>query len=97
MRRNLPLTFVAKDATLFNLAFHNPQSHRAMVQIEGVDSLDIRHKGKAMLKVIEQVNALPDEQLPEQMTRLDTYPNYKTTFKAVNVALATQSNGSEFG
>ncbi|WP_189637824.1 ribonuclease D [Thalassotalea sp. HSM 43] len=95
VRRNLPLTFVAKDATLFTLAYKNPKSVGAMANFEGIDILDIRHKGKAMLNVMRKVNELPDDELPKQMSRLDSYPNYKNTFKAVKqklTELAAQNN-----
>ncbi|KGJ87477.1 ribonuclease D [Thalassotalea sp. ND16A] len=86
--RNLPLSFVAKEHTLMILAQRNPQSVGAMANYDGVDILDVRHKGKAMLNVLKTANKEPVEVYPARLTRLDSYPNYKQVFKAVKQKIA---------
>lgn len=79
--RNLPLSFVAKDHSLMILAQRNPSNVGAMATYEGIDILDVRHKGKAMLHVLKKANQQPEEQHPKVLTRLDAYPGYKQVFK----------------
>lgn len=94
-KRDLPLGFVAKDHTLIGLAEINPVSVGAMASIEGVEVMDIRHKGKAMLQVLKQAEEAPNEEHPKRIQRLDQYPAYKQVFKKVKaflVSLAEQAN-----
>ena len=82
-QRDLPIGFVAKDHTLIALAQRHPKSVAAMANIEGIEVLDVRHKGKAMLRVLNQAAEVSPEQYPEKIRRLDEYPGYKQTFKKV--------------
>ncbi len=82
-KRNLPFSFIAKDNTLMLLANRMPKSVGAMTGIEGADILDIRHQGKAMLQVLNQVRNQPSSDYPKPITRLDNYPGYKQIFKAM--------------
>jgi ribonuclease D len=94
-QKDRPIGFIAKDHTLLALAQHNPENVGAMARIEGVEQLDIRHKGRAMLMVLqysmEQVNA----ELPKQIIRLDEYPGYKQNFKKVKSFIAQVSTEAE--
>lgn len=93
--KDRPIGFIAKDHTLLALAQINPSNVGAMSSIEGVELLDIRHKGNAMLTVLKRVAEAQDIKLPEQITRLDEYPGYKQNFKKVKNyinELSTQTN-----
>ncbi|WDE07512.1 ribonuclease D [Thalassomonas viridans] len=81
--RDLPLGFIAKDDTLMALSQRAPKSVGAMAHIEGIDVLDIRHQGKAMLAVLKQADAVSEEDYPDKIVRLDEYPGYKQIFKKV--------------
>ena len=80
-KRDLPIGFVAKDHTLIALAQSAPQSVSAMLSLEGIELLDVRHKGKAMLGVINQANKTDSYDYPNPIKRLDEYPGYKQIFK----------------
>lgn len=82
-QRDLPISFIVKDHTLFAVAQSNPNSVGAMAGLDGVDLMDIRHKGKAMLKELKKAALVPASQHPEVIVRLDEYPGYKQTFKKV--------------
>lgn len=86
-KRDIPISFVAKDHTLIALAQGAPQSVSAMLNLEGIDLLDVRHKGKAMLSVINQANKVDSCDYPNPIKRLDEYPGYKQTFKKVKAFL----------
>ena len=87
-KKDMPIGFIAKDHTLMALALRNPISVGAMISIEGVEMLDIKHKGKAMLQVLTQANKIPESEYPEQIIRLDDYPGYKQIFKQVKSFIA---------
>jgi ribonuclease D len=89
--RDLPLGFVAKDTTLMAIAQSNPDSTSAMQKLEGVESIDIRHQGKAMLAVLKQAELASIASYPEKVMRLDEYPGYKQIFKKVKSFITEQS------
>ena len=82
-KRDMPIGFIAKDHTLFALAVHNPNNVGTMASLEGVEMLDVRHKGKAMLSVLKKAEADDNGEYPEKILRLDEYPGYKQIFKKV--------------
>ncbi len=90
-KRDLPIGFVAKDHTLMALAQSNPNSVSAMLALEGAEALDVRHKGKAMLAVLDQAEKAEVSSYPEKVNRLDEYPGYKQIFKKVKAFLITAS------
>ena len=94
-KRDLPIGFVAKDHTLMALAQSNPTSISAMQSLEGVEAIDIRHKGKAMLVVLNDANNVEVSDYPTKISRLDEYPNYKQIFKKVKsfLELASERHG----
>jgi len=96
-QRDLPLGFVVKDHTMFAVAAHNPDSLSAMAKLEGVESLDVKHQGKAMLVVLKQSNTVESADYPEKIVRLDEYPNYKQIFKAAKGFVATVATTSGLG
>ncbi|TKB44096.1 ribonuclease D [Thalassotalea mangrovi] len=87
VKRNLPLNFIAKDHTLLTMARRKPGNVGAMASYEGVDILDVRHQGKAMLMVIKKAMSLPPEHFPKPISRLDSYPGYKNIFKNLKTYL----------
>ena len=87
-KRDLPIGFVAKDNTLLALAQSNPNNMSAMLNIDGAELLDIRHKGKAMLAVLAKADKVAVEDYPTTIKRLDEYPGYKQTFKKVKAFLS---------
>lgn len=93
-KRDLPLGFIAKDHTLIAIAQRNPISVGAMIGIEGVEMLDIKHKGKAMLQVLNQANKVPEAEYPQKIMRLDEYPGYKQIFKQVKTFIATAAKNA---
>ena len=90
-KRDLPIGFVAKDHTLMALAQSNPTSLSAMLNLEGAEALDIRHKGKAMLAVLAKADNAEASDYPEKINRLDDYPAYKQIFKKVKAFLVQVS------
>ncbi len=91
VKRDLPISFVAKDNTLFALALHDPKSVPAMLALEGCDMLDVRYKGKAMLHVLKSASQVEEQDFPEKLQRLDNAAGYKQIFKRLKSFLTTQA------
>lgn len=89
--RDLPIGFIAKDHTLIALAQNNPDSLNAMSKLEGVETMDVRHKGKAMLAVLKQADSAEISTYPDKISRLDEYPGYKQIYKSVKAFLVVQA------
>ncbi len=81
--KDQPLSFIAKDHTLLAVAQRAPKSTAAMAATEGVEHLDVRYQGKAMLAILKQAAQVEEQDYPEKLKRLDEYPGYKQTFKKV--------------
>lgn len=91
VEKDRPIGFIAKEHTIINVAMRSPKSVGAMANIEGVDVLDVRHKGKAMLSVLRKADNVEPEQYPEKIRRLDEYPGYKQLFKKVKNFISKQA------
>ncbi|MBU2923997.1 ribonuclease D [Colwellia sp. 4_MG-2023] len=81
--RDLPLGYVVKENTLMAVAANIPASLSAMSKLDGAEVLDIRHKGKAMLAIVQEANKDKEASYPKKIQRLDEYPGYKQIFKQV--------------
>lgn len=93
--KDLPLGFIVKDHTLIAVAQHNPKQVSNMVSLEGVETQDIRFRGKAMLHVLEKANQQPVEQYPQQTIRLDLQPGYKQIYKKLKDFLVKICNEAD--
>jgi len=93
--RDMPIGFIAKDHTLFALAVHNPDNVGIMANLEGVEMLDVRHKGKSMLMVLKRAEQEDKGEYPERILRLDEYPGYKQIFKKVKTFIAGKAEKIE--
>ena len=90
-KRDLPLGFIAKDTTLMALAQSHPETISTMQKLAGIESMDVRHQGKAMLAVLKQSDQTSISAYPESIMRLDEYPGYKQIFKKLKTFIAEQS------
>ena len=94
-KKDQPLSFIAKDHTLFVVAQVNPKSVGEMAHLEGVEILDVRHQGKAMLAVLRQCHGAEESLYPAKIMRLDEYPGYKQIFKKVKAFIVGQAEKAE--
>jgi len=90
-KRDLPLSFVVKENTLMAIAVNNPGSLSAMNRLDGAEVMDIRHKGKDMLAILQQASQVDKLSYPVKIQRLDEYPGYKQTFKQVKTFITSVS------
>jgi ribonuclease D len=94
-KRDMPIGFIAKDHTLFALAVHNPDNVGSMANLEGVEMLDVRHKGNVMLSVLKKAEQEDNGVYPEKIVRLDEYPGYKQIFKKLKSFMTEQAENAE--
>ena len=94
-KRDMPLGFIAKEQTLITLALRNPTCVSTMLGLEGVEMLDVKHRGKAMLQVLIQASKTPEDEYPQIVIRLDEYPAYKQIFKQVKTFVASAAKEAE--
>jgi ribonuclease D len=94
-KRDMPIGFIAKDHTLFALAVHNPDNVGSMSNLEGVEMLDVRHKGKAMLSVLQRAEQEDNGAYPEKIVRLDEHPGYKQIFKKVKTFITKHAENAD--
>ena len=87
-QRDLPLNFVVKETTLMAVAQYAPQNVGVMASIKGIDLLDVRHQGKAMLAILRQAANDKEVDYPEIVVRLDQYPGYKGMYKKIKTFIA---------
>lgn len=90
--RDLPLSFVAKDATLTACAQYAPISIGAMARLNGVDTLDVRHRGKNILSVLRQAAKVTESDFPQRIKRIDAYPGYKQNYKKIKEFVGATSS-----
>lgn len=88
-QKDMPIGFIAKDNTLLVLAERNPSSVSQMGSLAGVEGMDVRHQGKAMLAILQQANLISEQQHPPKIIRLDEYPGYKQTYKKVKAFIVS--------
>lgn len=93
--KDRPIGFIAKDHTLLALAQSNPSTMSMMNSVEGAEVLDIRHKGKAMLKILKEANDNVSPMLPPKISRLDEQPGYKQDFKKIKAFINQVSENSK--
>lgn len=93
-QRDLPLGFVVKDNTLMAVAQSNPENVGMMTGLEGAETLDIRHQGKAMMSVLKQANVVDAVNYPKKIARLDEYQGYKQIFKSVKSFIVAEAEAS---
>ena len=90
-KKDIPIGFVAKDHTLMAVAQFHPKSVGAMGSLPGIELLDVRHRGKAMLAVLKKAEQMSDAYYPKKLLRLDEYPGYKQIFKKVKKFITEQA------
>lgn len=91
-QKNVPIGFIAKDYSLFYIAQINPETLADMQNIEGVENLDVKHQGNAMLKVLAKASQSLEENYPQVIKRLDDFPGYKEAFKKVKAFIVKKSD-----
>ncbi|HIP75588.1 MAG TPA: ribonuclease D [Psychromonas hadalis] len=89
-KRNIALNFVLKAENLWLLAEYRPSDLDDLKRLH-LHINEIRIHGNEILSIIKRVMSEDPESYPALATRLDKYPLYKTTFKAVKEEIKAAS------
>lgn len=85
-KRDLALNFVVKEQSLFEIAKTQPKHTSELLNF--MHPNEVRIHGKKLLWLVEQGQAVPQENYPEKITRLFDEVGYKQNLKAMQQKLA---------
>ena len=85
-KRDLALNFVVKEQSLFEIAKTQPKHTSELLHF--MHPNEVRIHGKKLLWLVEQGQAVPQENYPEKITRLFDEVGYKQALKAMQQKLA---------
>ncbi|MGB2079976.1 MAG: ribonuclease D [Vibrio sp.] len=80
--RNLALNFVLKEGDMLSVCRQEMTSLNQMKQAD-IDNRTVRRHGDALLAMVQQGLAVPEEELPTPIERLADDPKYKQTLKSL--------------
>ena len=81
--KDKPLGFIVKDAALIEIARREPTGLSQLGGIPDLHPQTIRRYGESMLAAVELGLALPSDDIPAPMPRLDFEAGYKPVFKKI--------------
>ncbi len=91
--KDMAINFVVREENLWKVARYLPGSLGELEHL-GVPGQEIRFHGKALLAMVAEANALPDDALPQPLVNLIDYPQYKQIFKAIKGLVVTAAERS---
>lgn len=84
---DIPLSFVAKDHTVLELARQHPVKTDGLYAITDLSPVTRRYAGKELLEAIQRGLAVPLQEQPPRLSKLTDMPGYKTAFNAMKKAV----------
>ena len=87
-RQNRPLRQVMRDDLLVAIAKRQPASRRDLEALRDFNRPALLSKSQAILAVLDEARAVPDDQLPEPPQRPDDSPGASTVANLLSAALA---------
>lgn len=94
--QDIPLSFVAKDNSLLELARKLPQQRRHLHSISELSPVTIRYAGEAILELIAAAQHESSADLVE-LQRLTDMRGYKAAYKAIKQVLDAQAEALNIG
>ncbi|RUO28912.1 ribonuclease D [Aliidiomarina sedimenti] len=80
-RKDKPVGFIVKDATLIEIARKEAQSMAQLAAIDSMHPQAVRRWGDEIIAAVKTGLACPEENIPAEMPRLDFVDGYKGMFK----------------
>ncbi|NYS60942.1 ribonuclease D [Halomonas salicampi] len=90
-QRNLPRNWLVSDKVLFAIAEAMPKNRFELAKVEGVKPPLVKKEGDALLALVKQAHACPDDALPAAWPD-PARPPFKPLFKALKKAITAQAN-----
>lgn len=91
--RDMAVNFVVREENLWQVARYMPGSLGELDQL-GLSGSEIRFHGKALVALVAEAQALPEDQWPEPLSNLVDMPGYKKVFKAIKALVQEISETS---
>ncbi|MFD1803366.1 ribonuclease D [Mixta tenebrionis] len=91
--KNMAVNFVVREENLWKVARYQPGSLGELDHL-GLSGHEIRFHGKAMLEMVAEADALPEESLPPALININEHPHYKKAFKALKAVVQGVSERS---
>ena len=88
VERDMAVNFVVKEAHLFEIAKHQPQSLRELNNL-GLLPIEIKRHGKQLLDIVKQTANLTEAEWPAPLTRINDFPGYKKVVQEIKTQIAT--------
>lgn len=90
--KDKPVGFIVKDAALIEIARREADSLSKLGGIEELHPQAIRRYGDAIVAAVAHGLAVPAEDIPAPMPRLDFEPGYKAVFKKIKAEIKAQAD-----
>ncbi len=94
-RKDMAVNFVVKEEHLWKVARYLPGSLGELQQL-GLIGPEIRFHGQTLLRLVEEAQQIPEQQLPAPMKNLIDCPGYKTLFKDLKACIKQVSERTGF-
>lgn len=91
--RDMAVNFVVREENLWQVARHQPSSMGELEPL-GLSGPEIRYHGRTMLRLVAEGLQLPEETLPEKISRIVDHAGYKKVFKDIKTLIQTISGES---
>lgn len=91
--RDMAVNFVVREENLAQVARYQPTS-LAELEALGLSGPEIRFHGKTLLRLVAEGQAMPEEAMPQRVTRIVDHIGYKKLFKDVKTLIQTVSTES---
>ncbi|MDR0807468.1 MAG: ribonuclease D [Enterobacteriaceae bacterium] len=80
--RDMAVNFVVREENLWTVARYQPTSLAELKSL-GLSEPEIRYHGRTLLRLVAEAKNVPEENLPEQITRIVDHAGYKKLFKDI--------------
>ncbi len=93
--KDMAVNFVVREENLWKVARFMPGSLGELDHL-GLSGHEIRFHGKTLLALVDETQALSEDDLPQPLGNLIDHPNYKQVFKAIKALVQQVSEQSGF-
>lgn len=90
--KDKPVGFIVKEAALIEIARREADKLSQLGGIEGLHPQAIRRYGEGIVAAVAHGLAMPAEEIPAPMPRLDFEPGYKAVFKKIKAEIKAQAD-----
>ncbi|MCT4705882.1 ribonuclease D [Enterobacteriaceae bacterium H11S18] len=91
--RDMAVNFVVREEHLWQVARYMPGSLAELDKL-GLSGSEIRYHGKTLVALVEEAQAIPEEQWPAPLSNLVDMPGYRKVFKAIKALVQEVSETS---